>query len=211
MKKAIYIIPMLLCIVILLNSCATNKEALAQRKADIQQSKDDNSSSYVKLNDGTIKHYETLKIITGVFKLPYLLADGKIKINANEIVAYQNKDHYAISQKLFTTGRRSYLALETLPGFAIRIAKGKLNVYVKKFLNGSKAVDEYFLQQGEDGPIYAYTAESMNDLVKDNPDAVNFFYNRKYNTRLPKRQQVNVSYSNNASLVYKHASMITKN
>jgi hypothetical protein len=146
--------------------------------------------------DGTIKNYATLKLVTGFLKTPYLLADGKIKIMGKDIKAYQNKDHYAISQAIFTSGHKSYVATETLPGFAIRIAKGKINVYAKKYYNGVAAVDEYFVQKGEGGQILAYTTENMNLMVKDDDEALAFFVNKSYTTPKSKRELTQAPYSN---------------
>lgn len=163
---------------------------MAQRKADIEQSKEAVNTCFIEMNDGTIKHYKSLKLITGVMKTPYLLADGKLHINAKEIKAYQNNDYYAISQQGFTSGRRTYIAKEALPGFAIRIAKGKVNVYTKKYYNGVAAVDEYFVQMGDDGQVLAYTTETMNLMVKDDPEALDFFMAKKYNTPKSKKDPI---------------------
>ena len=132
MRKSLQQLTVLFAILIAVSSCKSSKEAMAQRKADIEQSKEATTACFVQLNDGTIKNYTTLKLVTGMLKTPYLLADGKIKILGKDIKAYQSKEHYAISQENFTSCHRSYVAKETLPGFAIRIAKGKINVYTKK-------------------------------------------------------------------------------
>lgn len=170
---------------------------MAQRKADIEQSKELTAACFTQMKDGTIKNYTTLKLVTGFLKAPYLLADGHTKIAAKEIKAYQNKEHYAISQVGFATGHRSYIATEALPGFAIRIAKGNVNVYTKKYFNGTSAVDEFFVQKGGDGLILAYTAETMNLLVKDDPEALDFFMTKKYNTPKSKKDPVSLSFVKN--------------
>ena len=182
MKKIHAVMPVLLSIVLLFNACVTGKNSVGDRKITGNDSKETNAACFVQLNNGTIKNYATLQLVTGMFKAPHLLADGKIKIHASEIKAYQNNDHYAVSQNTFCCGRKSYVAVETLPGFAVRIIKGKLNVYVKKFFNGQHAVDEYFLQSG-DGKIVPYSPEVMNDMVKSNSSAYDLFNsNVKKNT-----------------------------
>lgn len=181
---------------VLLGSCKSSKDSIAQRKTDIERSKEQTTACFVQLKDGTIKNYSTLKLVTGLLKTPHLLADGKIKINGKEIRAYQNKDHYAISQSVFTSGHRSYVATATLPGFAIRIAKGKINVYAKKCYNGVGAVDEYFVQKGEDGQILAYTTENMNKMVKDDDQALAFFVNKRYTTPKTKKEPIQPFYNN---------------
>jgi hypothetical protein len=195
MKRIFYILSLVSCGIIALSSCKASKESMAQRKADIIQSKEPTTDCFVQLNDGTIKNYTSLTLVKKMLKAPYLLADGKIKISGDEIKAYQNKEHYAISQKCFASGHKSYVAKETLPGFAIRIAKGKINVYAKKYYNGTAAVDEYFVQKGEDGQILAYTTENMNMLVKDDEEALAFFINKKYPTSKTKKEADPVSYA----------------
>lgn len=179
------------------SSCNSSKESMAQRKADIRQSKEQTPSCFVQMNDGTIKNYTTLKLVTRVLKAPYLLADGNTRIGANDIKAYQNQDHYAISQKKIVSGHKTYVATETLPGFAIRIVKGKINVYTKKYFNGTNSIDEYFVQKGDDGQILAYTAETMNLLVKDDAEALDFFVSKRYNTPKSKRDPATASFFNN--------------
>ena len=181
---------------VLLGSCKYTKDSVVQRKADIEKSKEQTSACFVQMNDGTIKNYSTLKLVTGLLKTPYLLADGKIRIMGKDIKAYQNKDHYAISQAIFTSGHKSYVATETLPGFAVRIAKGKINVYAKKYYNGVGAVDEYFVQKGDGGQILAYTTENMNMMVKDDDEALAFFVNKSYTTPKSKKELTQPPYSN---------------
>src|SRR5205085_10152679 len=124
------------------------------------------------------QYFTSLKLVTGMLRNPYLLADGKIKVYASSIAAYQSDEHYAVSQKTFACITRTYLAVETLPGFAVRLAKGKLNVYGRKYYNGNGISDEYFLQT-DNGPIIKYTPETLKDLVKDNPEAMDFFTSKK--------------------------------
>ena len=187
MKKHLHQVALILGALVILNSCATSSLSKSERKSVTAISKEPGTSCFVKMNDGSIKNYTTLKLVTGPFKSPYLLADGKVKIKANQITAYQNDKHYAISQATFCCGRKSKVATETLPGFAVRTAKGKLNVYCKKYFNGQVAVDEFFLQAGDDGKVVAYTPELLNELLKDNADAIGFFNNKKFKGTLPEK------------------------
>lgn len=204
MKKTLHSAFFLFCVLVAFESCKTSKISVAQRKADIEQSKETTAACFIELNDGTIKNYTTLKLETGVLKTPFLLADGKIKIMGKDIKAYQNKEHYAISQESFTSGHKSYVAKETLPGFAVRIAKGKINVYAKKCYNGVGTVDEYFIQKGDDGKILAYTTENMNNLVKNDDDALNFFMTKKYNPSKQPKDPAKTSYDNSTKIVTKN-------
>ena len=167
MKNPVPLIPVLLCILVSFNSCSVSKDSLIQRKTDIVDSKESTLACFVQMNDGTIKNYTTLKLVTGVFITPHLLADGKTKIFPTEIKAYQNEEHYAISQTTFVSGRNTFVAVETLPGFAIRVAKGKVNVYCKRYYNGSMVTDEFFLQNGDNGQIFAYSAGLVSLLEKE--------------------------------------------
>lgn len=201
MKKKLYPIATLISFVVLLNSCASSKEYQAQRKTDIENAKEAVSGCFVEFNDGTIKNYSTLKLVKGVLKTPHLLADSQAKIDTKDIKAYQNKDHYAISQSVYIPKRRSYVAVESLPGFAVRIAKGRLNVYVRKSYNTHKAVDEFFLQPGDDGQILEYSYTLMNDVIKNSPEALVFFNSKKYKSIKPGKLKVTAEiYNNNQSI-----------
>lgn len=187
MKKRLHQSAWLVCMLIGLHSCSTSYVSQSQKKAEKLQSKDETAACYVELNDGTIREYKTLRLVTSPFTTPYLLADGKTKYKATDIKAYQNKDHYAISQRTFITGRKTHVATETLPGFAVRIIKGRLNVYSKKYVNGQFAVDEYYLQIGKNGMIQPYSEELMSALVKDNTEAYWFFTNTGFKSHMPEK------------------------
>jgi len=175
----------ILCLLVLLNSCTSSKNSIDQHKSDSAAIKED-VACFVQMKDGSIKNFTSLKLVTGVFKIPHLVGDGGIIINAEEIKAYQNKAHYAISQKEFTSAKSSYVAVEALPGFAIRVAKGKLNVYSLKYYNGHNTTEKFYLQSGEEGKIVAYTPELMKELVRDNSEAFNFFTDKKRAAVFPK-------------------------
>ena len=187
MKKRLHQSAWLVCMLFGLHSCSTNSISQSQKKAEKLHSKDETVACYVELNDGTIKEYKTLRLVTSPFSTPYLLADGKTKYKASDIKAYQNKEHYAISQRSFIAGRKTHVATETLPGFAVRIIKGRLNVYSKKYVNGQFAVDEYYLQIGKNGMIQPYTEELMSALVKDNTEAYWFFTNTGFKSHMPEK------------------------
>ena len=204
MKTSLSSTGLLLCSILLLNSCATSSISRTQRKADIVNSKESASECFVQLNNGTIKHYNSLKLITSPFGTPYLLADGKTKIRAKEISAYQNQDHYAISQKTFTGGRISHVATESLPGFALRVVKGKINVYCKKYNSFGVAADEYYLQIGDKGEIVVYSQELVNQLIKDNSEALKFFNTRRSWNSLPERLMSTAHLYNNGQLISKN-------
>ncbi len=187
------------CLLILLYSCTTSKNSIDQIKAEIGNPKEE-TSCFVQMNDGTIKNFGTLQLVTGFFKTPHLVADGHVTIIAAEIKAYQNKDHYAVSQKEFYTPTKpSYVAVDALPGFAVRIAKGKLNVYTLKYYNGHNTTEKYFLQPGDDGAIVAYTPQLLNELVKDNTEAYTFFNQKNKIAVLPKKLLLAVDIYNNNS------------
>lgn len=204
MKKHLTSFALLISMIPLLNSCTTSSLTVSERKSVIASSKENTTTCFVKMNDGSIREYSSLKLVTGPLKAPYLLADGKIKIKASQITAYQNKDHYAVSQNNFSNGRKTYVATETLPGFAIRTVKGKLNVYCKKFYNGQVAVDEYFLQAGTDGKIQAYSADLMNELVKDKAEALALFNSKQFKGNAPEKLHATAQLYNGGQFMTKN-------
>ena len=161
--------------ILLLTSWSIQKNTSNHFLIDKNNPLDKAGSVFVVYKDGRIVSYQTLKLVRGVFSSPHLLADGKIKINPSEINIFQNEEQYAISQSLISDGRKSALALETLPGFAVRLVKGPLNLYSKKYNNGGVVINEYFIQLGNDGKIQKYNPALMKSLIKDNPETSTYF------------------------------------
>jgi hypothetical protein len=204
MKNARSLAVMLIAMLALLISCKTNSISKNRLTDDSFHSKENGTTCFIVKNNGETEEFNTLKLVTGPFSTPYLFADGKKRIKASEIIAYQNKDHYAVSQKTFCCGRVSHVATVTLPGFAIRITKGRLNVYCKKYFNGQVAVDEFFLQAGLDGKIMEYSPKLMNELVNDNNEAYNYFNDKKTRARLPEKIETTARLYNGEQLVSKN-------
>jgi hypothetical protein len=173
MKTITSALAALLCGIILLNSCTVNKNSTGID--EVKNMTDGPATCFVKLNDGTIKQFTTLKLVTGVLTIPHLLGDDKVVINAKDIIAYQDNKHYAVSSKILTSTRSANVSVETLPGFAVRVVSGKLNVYCRKYYNGTNTTDEYFLQTGNDGYIVAYTKEVMKSMIKEDVKALEYF------------------------------------
>ena len=158
----------------------------------------------MQLNDGTIKQFSTLKLVTGILTTPHLSGDGKVVINAKEIVAYQNDKHYAVSSKILTSRKSANVSVETLPGFAVRVLSGKLNVYCRKYYNGASTSDEYFLQNGSDGYIIAYSKDVLKSMLKDDMNASAFFNSKIKVSPMSKKILTAVE-------IYNKAQMMTKN
>lgn len=192
-------IPVILSFLALFNlsSCSSTKMTTAERKTALQNSKE-SGECFVQLADGTIKNYTSLKLVTSIYKSPHLLADGKIKIYPHEIMSYQNKNHFAVYAGGFSLGgHKSNIASETLPGFAVRIASGHLNVYIKKYKVNDRVVDEYFLQEGN-GQVLVYSPELMDALIKNSPEALDFFNNNRKRIKLTKQLKLTASIFNDA-------------
>ena len=182
-----------------------NSGVNCQDYAEVKKSADEPANLFVEMNDGTIRTFTTLKMVTGIMMTPHLVGDGKYLINGNDIKAYRDNNHYAVSQKTFESGHRSYLAVEILPGFVERVTAGKITIYDKKYFNGYRKADELFLQAGTEGPILPYSASLVNDLVKDDPEALKFFNSKKSKLPLLKKLQLTADIvNNNASLVSKN-------
>lgn len=87
--------------------------------------------------------------------------------------------------KLCSNGRKKApsVLLKRSQALPFASAKGKLNIYSKKFYNGRAAVDEYFIQEGSNGNIVAYTPELLKNLIKESDEAMNFFSKLKMKDR----------------------------
>jgi hypothetical protein len=204
MKKSVPLTTALFCALNFLISCSVSKNSVQQTNSVIEKASETASSCFVQLNDGSVQHYSTLKLVTGVLVTPHLLADNKVVINARNIKAYQNKKHYAVSKGSLTQNKTTAVSVETLPGFAIRVVEGKLNVYARKFYNGVYTLEEYFLQSGDDGEIVAYSPESLTNLIKDNTKAVEYFKSKTKYSQKAKRLLAVAEFYNNQQMISKN-------
>ena len=204
MKKISTIFTSFVAGTLLISSCSTNKIMTIDKDQVKKELTNTPSTSFVKKKDGTIVFYNSLELKKGVFTSPHLLANGKIKIMPSEIVSYQNQDHYAVSQNTFSNGRKSFVATKTLPGYGVRVVKGKLNIYCKQYFNGRAAIDEFYIQAGNDGKIYLYSAELMKDLIKDNNVALNYFNQLEDLNDYSKKLQTTAEIYNNGMLMSKN-------
>ena len=178
----------ILFVLLALISCSSSRQAKATREEEMYFAREKSPACFVQFIDGSIQKYYSLTREKGVGLAPHLLANGKIRIFPNQVLAYQNHEHYAISSGGFSIGgHESRIATETLPGFAIRIAKGDLNIYVKKFRNGTRYTDEFYFQLKK-GNVIPYSPELMDALIKNMPEAL-VFYNQ-YKKQLPKSKDL---------------------
>ena len=204
MKKVYTFTPLLFTSTLVLLSFFAINPANAQDNTDAKKPTEAARAVFIEMNDGTIKNFTSLKMVTGIMMTPHLVADGRVIINGNEIKSYQDDDqHYAVSQKAFEFGRRTHLAVEVLPGFVQRIATGKLNIYNKQSFNGYRRVDEFFIQLG-DGEIVPYSESRLNDLVKDEPQALKLFNCKNKKQTLSEKLQLTASIINSAGLMSKN-------
>ncbi len=180
-----------------LSSCTSSRDNFSTPKADNIVNTSAKASCFIQMNDGTIKKFNEINLVTGVLVTPYLLADGKIKIDPKDIKAYQNHDHYAISTKQFKSGRTSYAASEVLPGFAEMIASGKMIVYKKTIFNGERAIHQFFIQQGKEAEILPYSVSLIQSILKDNTEALNYFNSKTDKTNLERKLQTTAFLFNN--------------
>ena len=204
MKKFILAIAVLISTGILLNSCAVSKNSIDQQQTALKNANETSAPCFVQLNDGSIKQFTTLKLVTGVLTTPHLLGDGKVVINSKEIIAYQNDKQYAVSAKILTSKKSASVSVETLPGFAVKLLSGKVNVYCRKYYNGANTADEYFLQNGNDGYIVAYSKDVLKSMLKDDMNATSFFNSK---TKVsPKSKKILAAVE-----IYNKGQMMTKN
>ncbi len=202
MKKALPAAA-LLCAVIF-HSCTVSNNTVAVEPPPVNNPKEGSRSCYVQLNDGTVKQYSSLKLVTGVLTTPHLLADNKIVLNAKGIMAYQDNKHYAVSSRIITSNKKSQVAVDALPGFAIKIVSGKLNVYSRKYYNGGNTVEEFFLQHGHDGFIIAYSKDVLKTMLKEDEKALEFFNSKTKVSPWSKKILAAVELFNNGQMITKN-------
>lgn len=194
----------LLCTVIMLHSCTAGKNSIATQNATVETPNENAATCFIQLKDGTVKQFKTLKLVTGVLTTPHLLADGKEIIHGKEIMAYQNNRHYAVSAQILTSTKNAAVAAETLPGFAVKVVSGKLNVYCRQYYNGANTAEEYFLQHGNDGYIVAYTKAVLKSMIKEDNKALEYFNSKATGT--PRSKKILA-----VAEIYNSGQLITKN
>ncbi len=204
MQKKLLCNLLLLAIVCIQSSCATMSSGMFDRGVDSKKGKESKADFFIQKKDGSVQNFKSLKLVTGVFKTPHLLADGKIKIESKDVAAYQNSDHFAISDEYIEGERKAKVAIGSLPGFAVRVAKGKLNVYSRKYYNGKNAADELFIQDGNNGKIVPYTPELMASILKDHPSALNALNSKNNQGNLTQKLQAVADIYNRDQLMSKN-------
>jgi hypothetical protein len=204
MKRKVWSICMLLCSIAVLSACSSTNNLSVNREDFVNAAKENKLDCFVQKTDGSMQYFNSLVLVTGIFTTPYLLADGKIKIPAATIRAYQNADHYAVSEACLQSVRKSRVAVEALPGFAVRITKGNLNIYCKKYFNGAKAVDEIYIQLGEDGKIQPYSASLIAGLISSDAAALALLNDKTVIKSLTKRVQAVAELYNRSQLISKN-------
>lgn len=202
--KKISVMAVLVSTTILLNSCAVNKNVSDTGQTIPEISSESAAACFVQLNDGTIRQFKTLKLVTGVLTTPHLLGDGQVVVHSKDITAYQDEKVYAVSSKLLTGKKTSMVSVNALPGFAIRVLSGKLNLYSRKYYNGTNTSEEYFIQNGNDGYIVACTKDVLKTMLKDDINALSFFSSKVKVS--PKSKKVLTAVE-----IYNKGQMMTKN
>lgn len=201
MKNIIPAITLLFCAAILLFACAVSKNSIVIQKSNSENTNAEPVGCFVQLNDGSTKQFASLELVTGVLTTPHLLGDSKIIINSKDIKAYQDKNRYAVSAKLLTSNKAGYVAVEALPGFAVKVLSGKVNVYCRKYYNGSNTAEEYFLQYGSDGNIIAYSGDVLINMVKEDTKALEYFNSKSKVSPKSKKILVTIQMFNNGQLI----------
>lgn len=204
MKKSYYTPVLALSILLLFTACSVSNNLDNGLRSNRLDSKATLSNCYIQKKDGSIANFSTLRMVNSVFNDAYLLADNKTRIYPKEIMAYQTNEYYAVSQSRFSNGRKSHVSIDCLPGFGLRIAKGKLNVYTKKYFNGTLAVDEYYLQSGDDGPIRVYTPKLIREMLKQDATATSYFQANEKTKSLGDLLSATASLINTGNLVTKN-------
>jgi hypothetical protein len=172
MKRLLYFLPLVLFSASTFTASSKNTIAVFRNDEGIKPGKNEDQPCIVYKKDGSSTHYSSLKLVTGIFTSPHLLADGKIKILPGEIIAYQVGDLYVMSQIALGDTHPSKVATDVLPGFAKRISAGTINVYIKQIFNGAKAVEILFMQCGNQGIVEPFQYSVMESLIKEQPQAL---------------------------------------
>ena len=150
-----------------LNSCSVHKNLSELSMLENENDYFKVATDFVELKNGEKIYFNELKLVKGLFRAPHVLGDQSHKFLGSELKAYQIDGVYAISEKQIENGHKSKLAIDALPGFAKRVVTGNLNVYSKKYFNGRAAIEEFFVQSGEQGKIFVYSPETLKAIMEN--------------------------------------------
>lgn len=203
MKTSVPFVTALLCIFSSL-TFTVNGRNLVEKNLKTELPSGEYTGCFVQFTDGTIQEYKTLKLVTGIFKTPHLVANDSIVIYASQVSAYQNEECFAVSQKEFGENKKTLVAKDALPGFAVRVVTGRLNVFSIKFYNGHNTTEKLFIQNGAKGDITACTHELLEELIKENADAVSILHVKSKPLNDPKKFLAAVEAFNNSKLISKN-------
>jgi hypothetical protein len=152
---------------ILLSSCSVNHSLQSDDLMHFKQSEQMDRDNYVKFKDGHVLQCQTLVLKKGFLTTPYLLADGWYKIKAKDVERYQMDGKLAVSGTNIKDDVNSQVAIDALPGFAVRLVSGSMNVYQRSIFNGRSVFTRYYIQRGENGPIVKYSPETLKKMVEE--------------------------------------------
>jgi hypothetical protein len=211
MKTSIIYLCIAAFVALLLSSCSMSKNAVNNEVFTTQnvifenttESSPSTHANIVEFLDGTKVQYQSLKLVTGIFVSPHLLADGKTKLTSSKIKAYNDGKFYAVSQKLFYEKAKAHVATDVLPGFAIREVKGNLNLFTLQFHGSGNVYKKYFLQKGEEGKILPITKSNLKEILADevSDDVINKLVKKKVEPKII--YQVVGEYNSANALTYK--------
>lgn len=151
-------------VICLLCSC----KSMRQMQEDIYNSRDKDHKSFVLKNDGEIVETNETRLRTPLFGKAAIELDNDVRIPLKEVRAYQNSSAFMMT---------------TPYGFAPRIKKGLINVYLAQTQystydaptgpNGTGGGWHnhvryiYYLQKGDEGGLREMTPSLVQDYVRD--------------------------------------------
>lgn len=161
---------LLLLVSVFFFSCAGVKKF----RGDLASAKDRDRKNFVQTNDGTIYEVNEVVFRNPLFGKSTVEIDKNTKINAKDILAYQNSTGY-------------YRRVEGM--LAPRIKKGLINMYLttqtyQEFESSAshgggghwRTRTRYFyhLQKGDDAPVVRFDPNVLEEYVKDYPAAMEY-------------------------------------
>ena len=203
MKTSVPLVTALLCIFSSLTFTAHARN-VSEKPLITELPSGEYTGCFVQFSDGSIQQYNTLKLVTGVFKTPHLVANDSIVIYASQVKAYQNEQCFAVSQKELGETKKTFVAKEALPGFAVRVVKGHLSVFSIKYYNGHNTTEKLFIQNGDKGEITACTHELLEELMKENSDAVSMLHLKGKSANDAKKFLAAIEAFNSSKLISKN-------
>lgn len=163
---------------LMLSGCYFENKIQNQGALDSREAK---PACFVEFKDGRKVAYSSLIVKRPPLQYEYLEGDGeKLKVDANDIIAFQTEKFYAF--KIYDQAPGVIGKLPFTELFAVRVVNGKIELFaiseMKKNTYGpnESGYDKtYYLRKGKEGKLIEASKKNLKNLISDNKTLLDEF------------------------------------